>query len=119
MTNLEPTEPQEKQKLAVLAGEILQDAQKLVEQQVALAKLQLFEDWGSFKPVAVWLALGIAALSSAGLLFSLTIVFVLHESTQLSLWACFGITLILFLTVGAISLAIARAKSKDLSFVND
>ncbi len=112
-------EPKEKPKLAILAGEIVQDAQKLVEQQVALVKLQLFEDWGNLKPFALWMAVAIVALFSAGLLFSLTVVFVLHDNSGLPLWGCFAITVVLFLIAGGVSLAIARAKSKDLSFVNE
>ncbi len=109
----------EKPKLAVLAGEVLHDVQKLVEQQVELVKVQLFEGWGSFKPLALWVVVGTVSLLSAGLLFSLTLVFVLHESTQLPLWACYGITVIFFLVVGGVSLWVARQKSKELSFENE
>ena len=114
-----PVIAEEKSKLAVLAGDILQDAQKLAEKQVALAKLQFFEDWGTFKPFALWMGIALVALCSSGLLFSLTVVFLIHEQTQLPIAACFGITVLLFTAIGFSCLMVALAKSKELSFVND
>jgi len=113
------TKPAEPAPIAVLAAGILQDTQKLVEQQVALAKLQLFEDWGAMKPVALWLALALLTLVPAGLLLSLTLVFVLHESSGMPLWSCFGIILLLYSIVGVFSLYVAREKSKALSFISE
>lgn len=114
-----PSGNEEKAKLAVLAGDILQDTQKLVEKQVALAKLQLFEDWGAFKPVALWMGAAVVALSSAGLLFSLTIVFLIHEVSQQPLAYCFGETVLLFAAIGWFGVKVAQAKAKELSFVNE
>ncbi len=104
--------------VSVLAAGILQDTQKLVEQQIALAKLQIFEDWGSFKPVAFWLAVAVLTLIPAGLLLSLTLVFVLHEGSGLPLWSCFGIILLAYSAVGGLSVRLALNKSKELSFAN-
>lgn len=98
-----------------MASDILQDVQKLTEQQVALTRLQFFEDWDKFKPLAVWIGLGVFALSSASLLFSLTLVFVLNETTKFPLWACFGMTVMLFLVFATASFYIARQKSQDFS----
>ena len=119
METHDEAKPADAAPIAVLAAGILQDTQKLVEQQVTLAKLQFFEDWGAFKPVAFWLTLGILSLVSAGLLLALTLVFVLHESSGLPLWACFGIILLGYLAAGAAGLYFAREKSRELSFINE
>jgi hypothetical protein len=109
----------EKPNLAALAGDILQDTQKLVEQQIALAKLQAFEDWSSFKPFIWWVALSVVSLFSAGLLFAFTVVFILNEGAQLPLWLSFGITVLIFLSIGGMSVFVARRKSKVMSFLHD
>ncbi len=109
---------QEKQSLAILAGEILRDAQKLFDQQVTLTKLQLLEDLASAKPFAVWLVVGLLTLVVASIVSGFTLVYLLKEFTELSLWACFAIVDLLCILIMAISIWIVRAKLKDRSLLN-
>jgi hypothetical protein len=109
---------EERQSLAILAGEILQDAQKLFDQQVKLTKLQLFEDWGRAKPFALWLAGGLVALVGASVISAFTLVYLLEELTELPLWACFMIVNLVCLVTAVISLSFARIKLKGLSVLN-
>lgn len=116
--SLELERLEERQSLAILAGEILRDTQKLFEQQVALTKLQLFEDWTRAKPFALWLAGGLIALVGACVLSAFSLVYVLKESTALPLWGCFAITGLAFAVITSISLMIARVKLKGMSVLN-
>lgn len=116
--SLEHERLEERQTLAMLASEILHDSQKLFEQQVALTKLQIFEDLAHAKPFALWLAVGLIALSGAGVLSAFTLVYLLKEITELRLWICFGVVDLILLTVTVISMSIARAKLKGVSVLN-
>lgn len=114
-----PEPPKEREKLATLAGDIIHDTQKLVEQHVQLAKAQFFQDWGNAKPFALWMSIGLITLVSVGVLSALCLVHLLNAVTELPLWACFGIVDSFFIAVGATSFLIARQKIKGLSFANE
>ena len=89
----------ERQSLAILAGEILRDTQKLFDQQITLTKLQLYSDWARAKPFALWLAGGLIALAGASVVSAFTLVYVLKELTELELWTYFAIVCLAFLFV--------------------
>lgn len=114
------TEPKkERESLTALASDILQDAQKLVEQHVQLAKLQFFQDWGTAKPVALWGAIGLVTLVAVAVLTALALVHLLNATTVLPLWACYAVVDLAFLVVGVASGFVVRRKIKGLSFVNE
>jgi hypothetical protein len=116
--SLEKSPLEERQSLANLAVDIVRDAQRLFEQQVALTKRQLFEDWTRARPVALWIALGFVALCVVSILSACTIVFLLNKLSGIDLWICFAIVDLALLLVAAFSFLIARSKLKGVSVIN-
>jgi len=110
---------EERHHLATLAGEILQDTQKLVEQQVALVKLQIREDWGTAKPVLVAVSFALLGLFAVGSLIALAVVHLLHEKAGLPLWSAYLVTAGGFLISAILALLLARHKIKEMSLFHD
>jgi len=104
-----------RENIADLAGGILADTQKLVEQHVQLAKLQLFQDWGSAKPVVVWFTIGVVAAILVGILFTVSLVYFLNDKTELPLWQCYGLVASVALIVAVISFLVVSVKAKEFS----
>jgi hypothetical protein len=72
---------------------ILNDAQELIKQQLALFKREVQEDIRKTKEAASSLALGVGTSVAGGSLLCFMIVHLLHWAwpDQLPLWGCFGI----------------------------
>ena len=109
---------EERQSLAILAGEILRDSQKLFEQQLALTKLQFLQEVARAKPFAFLLLGGLIALLAGGVLSAFALVYLLIDLTEQPLWACFAMTALACLLITAISLFIARIKWKNRDVLN-
>lgn len=81
-----PPEPQ----LAGLVGGILNDAQELFKQQIALVRHEVKEDFRKSKEAAVPLGIGLWLAGVGSVLLGITLALVLAE-TGLPLWASFAI----------------------------
>jgi hypothetical protein len=83
-----------------LVSGILDDAQKLVRQQIDMLKSEVREDFKRSKRAAEFGGLGIVLLTVGCLGLVMALAYFLHEYYQFSLWASWSITGGLFLLVG-------------------
>jgi len=75
-----------------LVGGILNDAQELMKQQLALVRREIQDDIRKTKEGVVSLALGAGAAALAGILLCLTAVYLLNWAfPELPLWGCYAI----------------------------
>jgi protein-S-isoprenylcysteine O-methyltransferase Ste14 len=87
--------------VASLVGGILDDAQKLVRQELALAKREVMEAWAKTKTVAALLVSAFAVLTVGGILLSFMLVHLLHQYWLPNHeWACFAIVGVLVTLFG-------------------
>ena len=91
---------------ALLSG-IVQDAQKLISQQIELVKRELKEDVKTLAYAAAYVAVGAGLCAIALILLCFAGVYVLHEVAGLPLWASFLIAGVLFLALGGLLLYLA------------
>jgi hypothetical protein len=77
--------------LTPLLSEIVSDSQKLISQQVELLRLELMGELQKAKTAAFSLGAGVGLIAAGGLLSTQMLVHLLHKSTRLPLWACYGI----------------------------
>ncbi len=83
-----------------LVSGIVDDAQKLLAQQVQMLKAEVKEDFRRSKRAAEFGAIGIVLLTVGFLALVFCLAYFLHEKYQFSQWASFGITALIFLGVG-------------------
>lgn len=84
-----------------LMSGILDDAQKLVRQQVEMLKAEVREDFKRSKRAAEFGSMGIVMLTVGFLGVVTSLAYFVHEQYQFSMWASWGITGGLFLLIGA------------------
>ena len=79
--------------MASLLGGIVNDAQALIKQELALAKREVTDDLNKAKQAAISLGIGIGIAALGGLLLVFMLVYLLHwaSSERLPLWGCYGI----------------------------
>jgi len=93
--------------ISALLGGIVQDAQKLIAQQIELVKQELKEDIKTMAYAAAYVAVGLGLCAIALILLCFAGVYVLHEVAGLPQWASFLIAGVLFLALGGLSLFLA------------
>jgi hypothetical protein len=103
--------------MASLVGGIITDAQRLVRQEVALARREMQLEFEKAKAASIALASG-AGLAMFGAVFlGLMLVFLLHEEGGLRLWASFLIVGGVGAVVGAILLYAGIQQVRNISLV--
>lgn len=85
-----------------LVSGILDDAQTLVKQQIAMFKSEVREDFKQSKRAAEFGGLGIVMLTVGALGLVTALAYLLHEKFQFAMWASWGITGGLFLIGGGV-----------------
>lgn len=83
-----------------LVSGIVDDAQKLLGQQVQMLKAEVKEDFRRSKRAAEFGAAGIVLLTVGFLALVFALAHFLHENYHFSMWASFGITALIFLGAG-------------------
>jgi hypothetical protein len=88
--------------MASLVGGIVNDAQTLIKQEMALAKREVTDELHKARDAAIALGIGIGLTVVGGLLLSLMLVYLLQwaSSERLTLWACYGIVGAALMVVG-------------------
>jgi len=81
--NSEPT-------LAQLVRGLMNDATVLIQQELALAKYELYEEARKTKTAVACLGAGIGIAAIGGLLLIIMLVHLLRELTEWPLWTCYG-----------------------------
>jgi hypothetical protein len=106
----------EEQAIARLVGEILTDAQKLVRQEIALARAELGEEWEKAKRVTGTFAIA-GYLTLAAVLFAgVTAAAVLH-AIGLPAWVSWLVVSVVYGAAGLWQLARARAAAARLKLL--
>ncbi|MBA4065391.1 MAG: hypothetical protein C0501_17095 [Isosphaera sp.] len=95
-----PTPPAVAGTVTGLVSGIVDDAQKLLGQQVQMLKAEVKEDFRRSKRAAEFGAAGIVLLTVGFLALVFALAHFLHENHHFSMWASFGITALIFLGVG-------------------
>jgi hypothetical protein len=88
--------------MASLVGGIVNDAQTLIKQEMALAKREVTDELHKARDAAIALGIGIGLTAVGSLLLSLMLVYLLQwaSSERLTLWACYGIVGAALMVVG-------------------
>jgi hypothetical protein len=103
--------------MASLVGGIITDAQRLVRQEVALARREMQVELDKAKVASISLAAG-AGLSMFGAIFlGLMVVFLLHEVGGLAVWASFLIVGGVVAVAGAVLLYAGIQEVSTISLV--
>jgi hypothetical protein len=77
--------------LAQLVSGLMSDATLLMQQELALAKYELYEEARKTKTAAASLGAGIGIAAIGGLLLIIMLVHLLRELTEWPLWTCYAI----------------------------
>jgi hypothetical protein len=100
-----------------LVGDLASDANELLRQEVALAKLEVQYELRKAKKVAMALGVGIGVPILGGILLMLMVVHLLAALTVVPLWGCYGIVGSALVVLGGVGLAVALATAKKLGVV--
>jgi hypothetical protein len=100
------------QSSAALLGGIADDVQRLLRQEVQLAKQELKREWKKTKSAAVSFAVGTVALGLAVVILLFMAVYLLAYCTPVPMWGCYGIVGGV-LAVGAIGLLVFSKQKAD------
>jgi hypothetical protein len=115
MTPETMTPPPEGQTATGLVSGILQDAQELFKQQVALARAEITADFQRGTRAAALLVVGVLALVPAVLLLCHMFVYLLHEQGGLSRWTSFGIVGGSVALLGAVLVAVGVQRLRSIN----
>lgn len=96
--------------LAQLLTGLIHDVQKLLRQEVALAKHEVRVELRKTMGAVMSLGIGIGIAAIGGWLLILMLVHLLHALTALPLWACYGIVGGLFAVGGIVLLVLGKQK---------
>jgi hypothetical protein len=118
-TNAYPAARAHDPSLSGLVGGIIEDAEKLIEQQFELLKLDVRKDIQRAKDATVLLGAGVGVLAAAGLLLLFMLVHLLFwlAGPQLPLWACFAIVGGVLAIIGGVVLYLGKQKLDTLNIV--
>jgi hypothetical protein len=96
---------------------IIADAQRLIRQELTLARSEIQEEWNKTKMAAAALGVGIVVVSLGGIFLCLMLVYLLNWLTELPLWACYGIVGGLFTLIGLGLIFAGRKQAGEINFV--
>jgi len=103
-----------------LLGDILNDAQELIRQQLALFRQEVREDLRKTRDGAIALSAGVGVIAMGGLLLLLMLPLLLNWLVPaIPLWGCFGIVGGLAAAIGAILLFAAVQRFKSIHPMSD
>lgn len=104
--------------VATLVGGLIEDTQRLIRQEAALARREVQEEWDKTKEGAGLMAGGMVLLSLVGILFAFTLVKLLHQYVLPGYeWACFAIVTAVFAVGGALLLYAGLARFRQVNVV--
>jgi protein-S-isoprenylcysteine O-methyltransferase Ste14 len=103
--------------MASLVGGIISDAERLVRQEIALARREMQVELDKAKAASAALALGAGVAMVGAVFLGLMVVFLLHELGGLPLWASFLIVGGVLALVGAIVLYAGAQQARAISIV--
>jgi len=108
---------QESSVTSLITG-IFDDAQKLLKQQVALAKVEIKEEVGKAKKAAASMAIGMGVAFIGAILLAQMCVELLHWFfPEAQLWVCFGIVGLVITGIGIGLLYAGKETAEDIHVV--
>jgi hypothetical protein len=111
--------PPEGQTVTGLVSGIINDAQELMKQQVALLRAELKADFRRTVQAATLLAVGGLLAIPAIFLLCNMFVFMLHELAGLSVWASYGIVAAVFIVISAILVGVGIQRFRSFNPLPD
>jgi hypothetical protein len=113
MPDTKPTE--NPPSVATLVGGLIEDSQRLIRQEAALARREIQQEWDKTKEGAGLLAAAQAVFTLVAVLFGFTLVKLLQQYLLPDYeWACFAIVTVLFAIGGGLLLAAGLMKFKQV-----
>jgi hypothetical protein len=103
--------------MASLVGGIIHDAERLVRQEIALARCEMQVELDKAKRASIALAFGAGGAMLGAVFLGLMVVFLLHELGGLQLWASFLIVGGVLAIAGAIGLYAGIEQVRAISLV--
>jgi hypothetical protein len=103
--------------VASLVGGIIEDAQRLVQQELRLARRELQTEWDKAKVAAMSILIGMAVCTLGGVFLGSMLVYLLHELAGLPLYASYGIVGVILAIIGGILFYGGRQKAGDVNVV--
>ena len=105
--------------LSRLVSGILHDAQELIQQEIALARVEIGNELRKTKEAAVSMVAGLATLAVASLFFLLAVVFLISWATSynIPLWGSFFIVGGVLGLTGAILALLGRQRVEQIHLV--
>jgi hypothetical protein len=101
--------------VAELLKGIVTDAKDLLNQEVAMLKLEARDELRKAKTAAITLGIGIGIVAAGGMLLSVMLVQVLAVFLELPLWVCYGIVGGSLVVLGGVGLAVGTSTTADLT----
>jgi len=111
----EPLTTESSPSIARLTGEIIEDTQRLMRQEFALARRELLDEWTKTKQAMIMLVMGSGLLAIAVTLLSIMLAEVLD--LVLPHWAGFAIVGVAWAILGGILLVIGRGQLRALRLI--
>ncbi|MCO6431518.1 MAG: phage holin family protein [Deltaproteobacteria bacterium] len=97
---------------------IVEDAQQLMRQEIALARTEMRHEVMKAKRSAIALSVGAAFALATALLVSWTMVYALGALfPELPLWACFGVIALIYAAAAAMFIAIGKSSAQEVHVV--
>jgi len=96
--------------LTTLLKEIVEDSERLIEQQMRLLRAEVQEQLQRAEVAALSLGAGAGLVATGGAFSALMVVHALHKATRLPLWACYGLV---GGTLGALGTSLLAAGRKE------
>lgn len=112
-----PVPPEGQRGMAELVADIVQDAQKLIRQELALVRTEIQQELSRAKAAAVLFAFAAVAFGLGGILLALALVRGLEALSGLPLWLDYGIISIVYLGTGFFLLQKGNNKAEQVDFV--
>ncbi|MBV9123112.1 MAG: phage holin family protein [Planctomycetes bacterium] len=105
--------------MANLVSGIINDAQQLVRQEVALARREVLEELDKAKTAALSFAIGMVVAVLGGLMFCFCLVYLLAWATGMMnmVWVWFLVVGALFVLAGGILFFVAKSKITSINLV--
>jgi hypothetical protein len=103
--------------LTSLVSGIVNDAQKLIKQEIALARREFVDELNKTKQATASLGIGAGLAAVGAVLLSLTFVYLLHDEAHLRLWLSYLIVGGILAIGGVAFLLIAKALAAEITLV--
>jgi hypothetical protein len=103
--------------LTSLVSGIVNDAQKLIKQEIALARREFVDELNKTKQATASFGIGAGLAAVGAVLLSLTFVYLLHDEAHLRLWLSYLIVGGILAICGIAFLLIAKAQAAEITLV--